>query len=38
MSYYLDSKYPFNSVNLQGNITENKMVDPSMRYGWNSIR
>ena len=35
MSYYLDSKYPFNPVNLQGSITTNKIKDTTKRYGWN---
>ena len=26
--------YPFNSANLQGNITTNKVIDPSMKYSW----
>ena len=29
MSYYLDSKYPFQASNLQGNITTNKVKDDS---------
>ena len=35
MSDYLDSKYPFQPSNLQGNITTNKVNDDSVRYGWN---
>ena len=35
MSYYLDSNYPFQASNLQGNITTNKVKDDSVRYGWN---
>ena len=30
MSYYLDSKYPFNPVNLQGSITTNEIKDTSV--------
>jgi len=32
MSYQL---YPFNPVNLQGNMTTNPVKDVSTRYGWN---
>ena len=32
MSYQL---YPFNPVNLQGNMTTNPVKDASTRYGWN---
>lgn len=34
MSYFLE-KYPFQPANLQGNITTNKIKDPSTRYGFN---
>ena len=35
MSYFLDYKYPFQPVNLQGNMTTNEVKDKSTRYGWN---
>ena len=35
MSYFLDYKYPFQPVNLQGNMTTNEVKDNSTRYGWN---
>ena len=33
--YYLESKYPFQPSNLQGNITTNNIKKPETRYGFN---
>ena len=33
--YYLESKYPFQPFNLQGNITTNNIKKSETRYGFN---